>query len=303
MNSFSEIDAFVRIARAGSISGAARQLNIAKSAASKRLSDLEARLGVQLFIRTTRKLTLTDAGARFLTRAIQLLDDLEEAEAEASASQHQLKGKLKLAAPLSFGIIHLQPVLSRFSQLHDQLDLEVDLADRVVDIVEEGFDAAIRIGVLADSSLIAKRLCPIRSRLVAAPSFWDKHGRPRRPEDLTTLPCLRYSNLARFDVIDYWGNKGERGKIAPPIKVLANNGEFLTNMAIDGHGFLAEPTFFLHEHIRTGALEPVLDDYVWSAMELYVLYPPTRQLSARVRAFVDFMAAQFHNNPYWDERL
>ena len=303
MNQFIEIDTFVRIARTGSISAAARQLNIAKSAASKRLSDLEERLGVQLFLRTTRRLTLTDAGQRFLMRAIRLLDDLAEAESEASAGQTQLHGKLKIAAPLSFGMKHLRPVLSRFAATHEQLDLELDFADRTVDIIEEGFDVAVRIGVLADSSLIAKKLCPIRHSLVAAPTFWKTHGKPRHPTDLETLPCLRYTNLTRYDVIDYWGAKGEHGKIAPPFKILANNGEFLTEMAVDGHGFLVEPNFFLYEHIRNGVLETALDNFAWSSMELFVLYPPTRQVSARVRALVDFLSDHFLNNPYWDDGL
>ena len=303
MSRFVELETFVAIARAGSISAAAERLNVAKSAGSRRLSDLETRLGVQLFNRTTRRLSLTDAGTVFLRRASAVLDDLAEAEAEASAGQKELIGKLKIAAPLSFGLKHLQPLLSRFVQQHPQLDIEVDFSDRRVDLVAEGFDLAVRIGVLADSSLIARKLCPIRQVLVAAPGFWKTHGVPAHPRDLEGAPCIRYSNLARPEIISYWGAKGESGTVSPSIKMLANNGEFMTLMAVDGHGFLVEPSFFLFEHVESGALQPALCDFAWSNFNLYVVYPPTRRVSARVRAFVDMLSERFHNNPYWDERI
>lgn len=298
-----DIETFVRIARSGSISGAARALRTAKSAVSRRLSDLEARLGVQLFARTTRRLSLTDAGARFLKRAETLLDDLEEAEAEAMAGRTELAGSIKIAAPLSFGLKHLQPVISEFVRKHPKVDIELDFSDRRVDLVGEGFDIAVRIGVLTDSSLIARRLCEVRSVVAASPDFWRKHGRPSHPRDLAGLPCVRYSNLARPGVINYWGPKGETGAIEPPIRLLANNGEFLMAMAMDGAGFIVEPTFFLYSASKTHALEFVLPDFEWSSAFLHVVYPPTRQVSARVRAFADAVIAKFNNNPYWDESL
>ena len=303
MNQIAEIETFVQIARTGSISAAAAQLNVAKSAASRRLADLEARLGVQLFVRTTRKVSLTDAGARFFKRATLLLDDLAEAEAEASAGQKELIGKLKIAAPLSFGLKHLQPLLSEFAQAHPQLDIDIDFSDRRVDLIDESFDVAIRIGILTDSTLIARKLCPVRQLVTASPDFWKQYGTPKHPRDLEAMPCVRYSNLARPEVIDFWGDKGEAGAISADIKILANNGDFLTRMAIDGQGYVVQPSFFLFEHIETGALQPVLCDYAWSNINLFVVYPPTQQLSARVRAFVDAVAARFQNNPYWDERV
>jgi len=303
MNRLVEIETFVEIARAGSISAAAARLNVAKSAVSRRLSDLESRLGVQLYNRTTRRLSLTDAGSLFLRRSSALLDDLAEVEAEAGAGQEQLIGKLKIAAPLSFGLKHLQPILSRFAAAHPQLDIEIDFSDRRVDLLAEGVDVAVRIGVLADSSLIARKLCSIRNTVVAAPGFWKAHGVPKHPADLEGPPCVRYSNLARPDIINFWGAGGESGSITPSIKMLANNGDFLTQMAADGHGFVVEPTFFLYERVEAGDLQPVLCDFAWSNINLYVVYPPTRRVSARVRAFVDMLAERFHNNPYWDERI
>ncbi|MEE2690903.1 MAG: LysR family transcriptional regulator [Pseudomonadota bacterium] len=303
MSRLEEIDTFVRIAEAGSISRAAEQLHVAKSAVSRRLSDLEARLGVQLFLRTTRRMSLTDAGAAFLRRARRILDDLEEAEAEAGESLAALSGNLKIAAPLSFGMTHLRPVLVEFIRTHPKVNAEVDFSDRKVDLVGEGFDIAVRIGALADSSLIARKLCPIRAVVAAAPAFWKHHGKPKHPRDLSRLPYLAYSNMARPGAIQYWGPRGETGAVEPPLRMLANNGEFLTDIAIGVCGFVVDPTFLLHDHLRSGALEAALTDYEWSVSSLHVVYPPTRQPSARVRAFADAVIARFNNNPYWDEGL
>lgn len=301
MSRLEEIDAFVRIAEAGSISRAAERARIAKSAMSRRLSELEARLGAPLFARTTRKMTLTDAGAAFLARARRLLDDLEEAEAEASEGAAALAGALKIAAPLSFGLTHLKPVIADFVRRHPKVNVEVDFSDRRVDIVGEGFDAAVRIGVLADSTLIAAKLCPIRAVAAAAPAFWKQHGEPQHPRDLSTLPLLAYSNVPRPGALRYWGPGGESGVIEPPVRGLANNGDFLADMAANVCGFVVGPTFLMHERLRSGALEPVLCGYEWSNASLHLVYPPTRQPSARLRAFADAVGAAFRNNPYWDE--
>lgn len=303
MSRLEEIETFLQIARSGSISGAASVLKIAKSAASRRLAELESRLGVQFFHRTTRQLSLTDAGAAFLRRAERVVDDLEEAEAEASEGQTSLSGTLRIAAPLSFGLSELRCVIAGFACAHPKVVIDVDFSDRRVDLVGEGFDIAVRIGELADSSLVARRLCPIRALAVASPGFWDANGRPRHPDDLGALPCLRYSNLARPGAIPYWTPDGESGVIEPPIRMLANNGDFLTEVAVHGAGFLIEPTFLLYEHLRSGALEAVLKDFMWSKSHLHVVYPPARQRSARVRAFADAVIAKFSGGAYWDEGL
>jgi DNA-binding transcriptional LysR family regulator len=303
MSRFGEIEAFVAIAQAGSITKAAQRLGIAKSAASRRLSDLEIRLGAQLFNRTTRQLSLTDVGAEFFKRASTLMDDLVEAEAAASEGQKSLVGTLRVAAPLSFGLRHLRSVVSEFARKHPRVDLDIDFSDRRVDLVAEGFDIAVRIGVLTDSSLIARRLCPIKSAVVAAPKFWRRYGKPKHPSDLGVLPFLRYSNLSRPGVVPFWGPKGEEGVVEPKIRMLANNGEFLMQMAIDGHGFLVEPTFFLHEAMVNGSLVRQLPDFAWSNANLHVVYPPTRQPSARVRAFADAVIGAFNNNPFWDAEI
>ncbi|MEO0399943.1 MAG: LysR family transcriptional regulator [Pseudomonadota bacterium] len=300
MSRFEEIEAFAAVMKAGSITGAANRLGVAKSVVSRRLSDLEARLGVQLIVRTTRKLSLTDAGADFLPRAEALLDDLAEAEAAASAGQTRLSGRLRVAAPLSFGLRHLRPVISDFIGQHPDIEIEIDFSDRFVDLVGEGFDVGVRIGALADTSLIGRRLCAIRAAVAAAPSFWKRHGVPTHPDDLSALPLLAYDNAPRRGAVDYWGPKGETGVLTPSVRTLANNGDFLMDLAADGHGFIVQPKFFLHDHQKAGAIETVLSDYEWLNAGLYVLYPPVRQVSARVRAFVDAVIAAFPSKPSWE---
>lgn len=303
MSRLDEIETFLKIAHSGSISRAAAVLKIAKSAASRRLADLESRLGAQLFHRTTRRLSLTDAGAAFLEKAERILGDLEEAEAEVSEGHNALSGVLRVAAPLSFGLSELRCVIAGFACAHPKVIMDVDFSDRRVDLVGEGFDVAVRIGELQDSSLIARRLCPSHMVAVASPAYWEENGRPRHPRDLEALCCLRYSNLERPGVIPYWGPGGESGSITPPIRMLANNGDFLADVAAHGGGFLIEPTFLLYKHLRAGTLESVLTDYAWSHSHIHVVYPPARQRSARVRAFADAVIEKFRNNPYWDEGL
>lgn len=303
MSQLDEIQSFVEIARAGSISAAARQNNIAKSALSRRLQELEARLGVELVRRTTRKLFLTDAGERFLARTTSILAAIQEAESEASEARTELAGPLRIAAPLSFGLKHLQPVISDFMRAHPKVDFDLDFSDRRIDLLEEGFDLAVRIGVLADSSLVARKLCRIDQVVAAAPSFWDQHGVPQSPDDLTDLACLRYSNLPNPALVNFWGPRGSNGSMSVSIKTLANNGDFLSQIAIDGHGFLIEPSFFLFEDIAAGHLQVVLRDYAWSNMNLFAVFPPTRHVSARVRAFIDELVNRFGNSPYWDAAL
>ncbi|MBY0423784.1 MAG: LysR family transcriptional regulator [Parvularculaceae bacterium] len=303
MSRLEELEAFVAIAKTLSITRAADRLGLAKSAASRRLSDLERRLGVPLFHRTTRRMHLTAAGDALLARAARILDDVADAETAASAGATSLAGALRIAAPHSFGLLHLRPIVEAFHQQHPAVRVEVDYSDRRVDLVGEGYDIGVRIGRLADSSLVARRLCAIRDVVAASPAFWRKHGRPRRPSDLAALPCLAYSNLARPGSLRYWGPGGEEGVVEASIRSLANDGQALAALAEAGVGYVVEPLFILHEAIRDARLEPVLLDYAWSDLSLSVVWPPSRQMSARVRAFSDAVIARFADNPYWDDVL
>ena len=252
MNRLDEIETYIAIARAGSISEAARRLGIAKSAASRRLSELEARLGVQLVVRSTRQLTLTEAGAAFLERAERVLDELAEAEAEARAELSVLTGKLRLAAPLSFGLSRLAPLLADFMAAHPDIVVEADFSDRHVDLIREGFDLAIRIGALSDSSLIARKIAEVRQIVAASPDFWDQHGRPEHPDQLADLPCLRYLNPQGTGTISFSAPSGKTGSFVPSHRMLASNGDVNAMMASRGLGYLIEPDFIVEPLLANG---------------------------------------------------
>lgn len=291
MLSTDDLSVFVDIARAGSISCAAKLRGQSKSGLSRRLSDLEARLGVSLIARTTRSHHLTEAGETLLARAQLHLDELAETEAMLHATSTTLSGRLRIAAPLSFGLGDLRPVLSGFIRAHPALKVEVDFSDRRVDLIEEGFDVALRIGTLADSSLIAKKVAPMPSSITAAPAFWDTHGRPEKPADLAALPYLGYLNAAQPDTLRWWGPGGASGTLKTQLHVLAGNGEFLAGLAADSCGYLCDPDFITQSYLDDGRLERVLPDYAWSQASLWLVFPPSRRMAARTRAFADAVIA------------
>jgi DNA-binding transcriptional LysR family regulator len=263
---------------------------VAKSAVSRRLADLEARLGAQLLHRTTRRLGLTDSGRAFFERAQRILADLEEAEQAVSQAHGAIRGRLKVALPLSFGLLHLAGLINEFMGLHPEVEFDLDFNDRQIDLMQEGFDLAIRIARLPDSSLIARKLAPIRHALCASPDYLARHGTPARADDLASHAGLVYSNLANPGLWSYVRPDGQPGSVQVPVKLRANNGDFLCRAAIAGQGVILHPTFYLSDAIRTGELVPLLTDHAWPELNAYALYPPTRHLSRRVRAFVDFLA-------------
>jgi len=301
MDRFADMQMFVRVVETGSISAAAARLEVAKSAVSRRLAELESRLGAQLLHRTTRRLNLTDSGRAFFDQAQRILADLAEAEAAVSQAHTALKGRLRVALPLSFGLLHLAPLIEEFMALHPDVEFDLDFNDRQIDLMQEGFDLAIRIANLPDSSLIARRLAPVRHLLSASPAYLARHGTPTRPEDLQHHVCLAYSNLANPGIWHYRTPDGVAGSVQVPVKLKANNGDFLCQAALAGHGLILHPTFYLREALRSGALVPVLADIVWPELNTYAVYPPTRHLSSRVRALVDFLAKRFEGEPEWDQ--
>ena len=286
-----EMETFVAVVRGGSITGAARRLGVAKSVVSQRLAELEARLGAPLVLRTTRSLSVTEAGWTLLERAEAILSDIEEAEAEVARGHARLAGRLRIAAPLSFGLAVLSPLLCRFAAEHPGVSLEVDFADREVDLVEEGFDLALRIGRLADSSLVARRLAPVRRVVAAAPGFWAEHGRPGAPEALEALACVHYARSGRAEPIAWQGPDGRSGAIAPPARLVTTSGDFMAAAAVAGLGFVVAPLFVLREPMARGALVTALDDHAWSDVALHLVQPPMRRPSARARAFADAVTA------------
>ena len=297
MDRFADLSMFVAVVDSGGISAAAERLGVAKSAVSRRLADLEGRLGAQLLRRTTRRLTLTDSGRAFHERAKNILADLEEAEQSVSQAHGALRGRLNVALPLAYGIRHVGPLITEFMALHPAVEFDLDFNDRRIDLMQEGFDLAIRVARLPDSSLIARRLAPVPSALCASPDYLARRGTPARAADLAGHEALVYSNLANPDTWNFVGPEGQPGSVKVPVRLRANNGEFLTRAAIAGQGVILHPTFYLDEAIRAGQLVPLLTDHAWPQVNAYAVYPPTRHLSRRVRALVDFLAERLAGQP------
>jgi len=298
-----DMETFIRVVEAGSISGAAERMGIAKSAVSRRLSDLESRLGVQLFRRTTKRLDLTDSGRGFYERCQSILSDVDEAEEAVSQAHGTLRGRLRVAVPLSFGLLHMGPAICDFMRDHPELEVDLDMNDRQVDLIAEGFDLALRIADLEDSSLIARQLAVINTVVCASPEYLAQHGTPQAPEQLAEHNCLVYSNNPEPTLWRYRNPQGEAKSVRVRARLQASNGDFLHQAAIAGQGIVLQPTFIVHESIEEGRLIPILTDYVWPSVNAYAVYPQTRHLSRRVRVLVDFLAERFSGTPYWDAHM
>jgi DNA-binding transcriptional LysR family regulator len=300
MSRLEEMEAFVRVVDAGSITAAADRMAMAKSAVSRRLTELEQRLGVQLLRRTTRTLRLTDTGRGFYERCLRILADVEEAESAVGQEHGTVRGRLRVALPLSFGLLHLGPAIADFMCRHPQVEFDLDFNDRQVDLLAEGFDVALRIADLQDSSLIARRLAPIHALVCASPDYLESHGPPRTPVELRNADCLVYTNIQEPARWSFRAPDGGAGSVEVRPHMQANNGDFLRQAAIAGRGVLLSPTFIVYRDIEEGKLAPVLEDYSWSAPSAYAVYPQTRHLSRRVRVFVDYLVERFAGVPYWD---
>lgn len=300
MNRFESMDTFIRVVEAGSITGAADRLGVAKSAVSRRLKELEEHLGVELFHRTTRQMNLTDTGRAFYHQSVRILEDVLEAELAASQAHGTLKGSLKVALPASFGLMHMGPAINEFLQKHPEVEFDLDFNDREVDLIQEGFDLAIRIANLPDSSLIARRLAPIHAVICASPGYLEKMGIPQSLDELVNHRCLVYSLLHDFEHWHLIDAKGDvlKTKIHPYLK--STTGEFLRDAAVEGQGIILVPSFIAYKEIDSGVLVPLFTDYKPPQIDAFAIYPQTRHLSQRVRAFVDFLVKRFEGTPYWD---
>ena len=295
-----DLQAFVAVVEAGSFTAAGERLGTAKSAVSRRISGLEERLGVQLLRRTTRTLNLTDTGQSFYEHAARILADLDEAESAAQQDHGELRGTLRVALPMSFGVRHMCKPIAAFSKRHTKIRFDLDFNDRRIDLIEEGVDLAVRIGHLRDSSLIARKLFDVRTVVCASRPYLAAHGEPQSPEDLHNHDCLVYSNLPDPDVWRWVDEHGRRHSVELAPVMRASSGDFLTNAASHGLGIVIQPTFIAAEAIRQGVLVPILTGFEWPHSPAFAVYPPTRHLSYRVRAFIDFLADRFAGVPPWD---
>jgi len=299
MNQIEDMQTFVRIVEAGSITKAAEQLNTVKSAVSRRLTDLEHRLGVSLLTRTTRSQTLTEHGISYYQQSLRLIDDVTEVESSMRDNNCALAGRIKIAAPLSFGLDHLGTALRKFNEIHPDVIFDVDFNDRKIDLIEDGFDLAIRISKLQDSNLIAKKLTSVKLVLCASPGYLLKNGEPKTPKDLLS-GHTKVHYLGSESAWQFRDKSGHQVAIKVPIAISANNGTFLCQAAIDGTGLIYTPDFICYKAIRLGQLQPLLSEYM-NELEIsaYAVYPQNRYLSQRVRSLVDYLTQYFGEEPYW----
>ena len=300
MDRFDDMATFVAVVEAGSFTAAADRLDVAKSVVSRRVSALEERLGVQLLRRTTRRLSLTESGAGFYERSLRLLSDLEEAESAVAQEHGELRGQLRIALPLSFGLRHMPEPIAAFSKQHPRVDFDLDLNDRRVDLIEEGMDFAVRIGHLRDSTLIARKLFDAHTVICASPDYLATNGTPAHPDQLSDHTCMVYSNLAEPGRWAYTDTDGTRRRVDVGRGMQASSGDFLCEAAVAGLGIIMQPTFIAHDAIRAGALVPILTEFGWPVSPGYAVYPPTRHLSFRVREFLDFLVEHFSGETPWD---
>lgn len=300
MDSLTDIVVFVRVVDDGSFTRAAERLKLSRSVVSKYVTRLEGRLGARLLNRTTRRLSLTEAGRIFYQRSRRGLQDIEEAEAEVSRLQEKPRGVLRINSPMSFGILHIAPALPEFLAQHPEVSVEMNLDDRVVDVIEEGFDVSIRIAEMPDSSLIARRLAPCRHVIVAAPAYLEKHGTPRTPEDLRDHNIISFSY--QTSVYDWHFISPDNKQVSVPVSgsMQANNSLALREALLRGVGITRTPTFVVGKDVQDGRLLPILGNYRTLEVSIYLVYPQRRHLSPKVRAFVDFMADRISEPPYWD---
>lgn len=295
---------FARVAALGSFSAAARALGMSQTMTTKHVGALEDRLGTKLFYRTTRRMTLTEAGQRYLEACERILAEIEEADAAAAADRVEARGRLRLNVPLSFGVREIAPALADFARHHPAVVVDLGLSDRYVDLVEEGWDLAVRIGRLADSSLVARRLAPCHLRVCAAPAYLEARGAPRTIAELSGHNCMGYT-LPSVIGADRWAF-GRAGEIIVPItgNLRANNGDALVAAAIVGQGLIYQPTFLVGDAIRAGRLVPIeLDHPVIELLDVHAVLPSGRQPPAKVRAFIDFLARRFTPEAPWDHGL
>ena len=301
---FEELRTFIAVADCHSFVAAADQLGIVKSAVSRRVRELEERLGVQLIARTTRRLHLTEGGVAFYERALALLAGLHEAEDLAAQGASAISGRLRVSGPMSFGIHCLTGAIGTFLEQHTAVTIDLELDDRLVDIVQERFDLAVRIGRLADSSLIARRITSIRHAVCASPDYLRRYGIPKTPDALSTHQCLHYGNAP--DPSLWWFGYSEPAvpyTVEVPGRLSINNGDALREAAIAGRGIVRLPTFIVHRAVVSGELAVILAEHEAPAVGLYAVFAGTRHLPARTRSLIEHLAAYLGPVPFWDRDI
>ena len=293
MDKFQEMASFVAVVEAGSFVGAADATGLSKAAVSRHVAELEQRLGARLLHRTTRRLSLTDDGQLFFTRAKEMLAAIDEAESEISSRSGEPSGLLRINAPLTFGVLHLAPLWGRFAQLYPKVSLDIELSDRVVDLVEEGYDLAVRITNLPSSQLVSRRLASTRMVACASPQYLALHGTPAHPDELAQHEVISYS---------YWAARNEWTFTAPDdslitvrthARIHANNGDTCRAAALHHQGIILQPDFLVADDLRRGDLVELLPAYRAMTLGIHAVYPSRKHLPIKTRRLVDFLVEAF----------
>jgi DNA-binding transcriptional LysR family regulator len=293
-------EVFATVVARGSFTRAADALDTSPANVTRYVGELEAHLSTRLLNRTSRRLSLTESGEALYERCRSILDDVAEAEAVASSSSLQPRGRLRINAPLSFGVLHLAPLWPLFMQRFPQVALDVALIDRVVDLVEEGFDLAVRISRGGSTSHVARKLASSRNIVCASPDYLRRHGEPQVPEDLGRHACIGYSYALTADEWHLVDGAGRPHVVKVSCAMHTNNGDTVRAAALAGQGIIWQPTFLIGDDLRQGRLVPLLPGYRMPDIDVLAVYPSRRHLSAKVRVMVDFLAEAFRGVPPWD---
>lgn len=293
MDRFQALTAFAKVVESGSFVAAAGRLGISVSAVSRHVAELEAHLDVRLLNRTTRRLALTESGGAFYERCVQLLADLDEAEQSASATAVTPRGTLRLSAPVTFGERHVAPAIAAFVERYPDMRFDVELSDRAVDLIEEGFDAAVRIGAIGSQNLVGRGVGATTMVCCAAPEYLRRRGEPKRPDDLAAHECLTYEYASQRRTWLFRERDGSARQVKVSGAVHANSGRFLAALAVEGHGIACEPDFIVGPELRTGRLVAILRAFQPGPSTIQLVYPSRRHLSAKVRTFADFLRERF----------
>jgi DNA-binding transcriptional LysR family regulator len=300
MGKIQEMSSFVAVAEAGSFVAAADVTGMSKAAVSRHVAELEERLGVRLMQRTTRRLSMTDEGQRFLARCKELLASIDEAESELSSSTGTPSGLIRVNAPLTFGTMHLAPLWGRFMDRYPKVALDVTLGDRIVDLVEEGYDLAIRISNLPNSALVSRTLASTRMVLCASPEYLRAHGKPGHPSELAAHRVISFSYWVTRDE---WHFTGPEGEVIVRIKpgMHTNNGDTCRFAALDHQGIILQPDFIIGSDLRSGALIELMPEYRAISLGIHAVYPSRKHLPLKVRRLIDFLVESFAA-PAWTSK-
>lgn len=298
MDRFLEMQTFNAVVDAGSFVKAADAMGLSKAAVSRYVVDMETRLGVRLLHRTTRRLSLTDEGQMFYARSKELLDELDEAEAEVTSRSEAATGLLRINAPFTFGILHLAPLWGAFKAQNPKVTLDITLADRLVDLVEEGYDVAIRIATLESSTLVSKRLASTRMVLCASPTYLAQHGTPQHPSDLAHHAVISY---VYWSTKDEWRFTGTEGLVSVKTRPImnTNSGDTCRAAALAHQGIVLQPSFLVGRDVAEGTLVELMPAYQSLEMGIYAVYPTRKHVSAKVRALIEFLQAHFRTHASW----